>query len=208
MSDKIELFSYWRSSCSWRVRIVLNLKQIQYKYVPVHLVKNEQNSEEYKKMNPNATVPSLKLKNGTIIAQSTAIIEYLEEVYDTLKLLPIDPFDKAQVRGICNLIGCDIQPVQNLRVLNYVGESKGEFAKYFITIGFEALEVVLKKFSGIYSFGDSVTLADCYLVPQVYNAIRWGVDMSKFPLIAEINSRLVNLPAFKDADPAVQPDAQ
>jgi maleylacetoacetate isomerase len=186
----------------------MNLKQIEFDYIPIHLVKNEQNSEEYKKLNPNATVPSLKLKDGKTIAQSTAIIEYLEEVYDTHKLLPTDAFDKAQVRAICNLIGCDIQPVQNLRVLTYIGESKGEFAKHFITLGFEALEQVLKKVSGVYSFGDSVTLADCFLVPQVYNAIRWGVNMEKFPLIVEINARLVALAAFKDADPSVQPDAQ
>jgi maleylacetoacetate isomerase len=203
----LELYSYWRSSCSWRVRIVLHYKELPFNYIPIHLVKQEQSSPEYMEINPNATVPSLRV-NGRIITQSSAIIEYLEQMHPEKSMLPKDAFDRAKVRGIMNLIACDIQPIQNLRVLNYVGDTKKEWAAHFITIGFEALEAILRETSKKYCFGDEITLADAYLVPQVYNAVRWGVSMNKFPLIQQINDRLVQLEAFRKADPSAQIDAQ
>jgi maleylacetoacetate isomerase len=137
------------------------------------LVKAEHKTEEYKKINPNQTLPSLILANGDIITQSTAIIEYLEEMYPTNRLLPTDPVQKAKVRAIMALISSDIQPIQNLRVLNYVGETRMDWGKHFITTGFEALEKMLSETSQLYCFGNEITLADAYLVPQVYNAHRY-----------------------------------
>jgi maleylacetoacetate isomerase len=208
MTEKPKLYTYWRSSCSYRVRIVLHLKNIEFESIPIHLVKEEQKSNEYQVINPNQTVPSLITTQGETLTQSMAIIEYLEEVYTQVPLMPTDPTKKAQVRAICNLIGCDIQPIQNLRVLNYVGDKKAEWCKHFITVGFQGLEKMLQKTGGVYCFGDQVTIADAFLVPQVYNAIRWGVDMDLFPTIGSIHKRLIELDAFKKADPAAQPDAQ
>lgn len=168
-NEKFQLYTYWRSSCSWRVRIVLNLHGIPFDSIPIHLAKGDQ-LKEYKAINPNATVPALVTPKG-LITQSTAIIEYLEET-GNIKLLPQDPYERSQVRSIMNLIACDIQPVQNLRVLKYVGDTKQTWACHFITLGFEALEAILSKTSGKYSYGNSLTLADVYLIPQVYNAIR------------------------------------
>jgi maleylacetoacetate isomerase len=208
MQKNIKLYSYWRSSCSYRVRIVLNLKGIEYDYIPVHLVKEEQKSEEYVEINPNATVPSLMTKDGDIVTQSGAIIEFVEEMYPNVALLPKDPIERAQVRAICDLIGCDIQPVQNLRVLNYVGEKKAEWCKHFISLGFQGLEKMLQRTSKLYCYQDNITMADAYLVPQVYNAIRWGVDLADFPTIERIFKLLIEMEAFKKAAPDAQPDAQ
>lgn len=180
------------------------MDHIVYEATPVHLVKAEQRSPEYLKLNPNATVPTLVI-DGKVINQSTAIIELLEEMHPGL--LPTDIFDRAVVRSLMALIGCDIQPMQNLRLLNYIGETQDAFANHF-TLGMEALEAMLVDDGGLYSFGDQITLADAYLVPQVYNAVRWGVDMTKFPLIVAINARLVVYPAYVRADPSAQPDAQ
>ncbi|KAJ3256475.1 hypothetical protein HK103_005473 [Boothiomyces macroporosus] len=200
MTDNLKLYTYWRSSCSWRVRIALNYKDIPFDPIP--------KTPEYKEKNPNGVVPSLLFPDGKLVIQSSAILELVDELYPQKPLLPKDPFKRATVRSICALIGSDIQPIQNLRVLNYVGETKQEWAAHFIDLGFQALEAMLIKHGGKYCFGDEITLADAYLVPQVYNAKRWGVDMSKYPVITAINDRLVELEPFKKSDPSVQVDAQ
>ena len=184
------LYSYWRSSCSWRVRISLALKGIEYDVVPVHLVKAEQKSEEYSERNPSQCVPSFQHGDVTI-SQSLAILEYIEEVFpdNGYPLLPKSAADRATVRKLCGIIACDIQPVQNLRVLLDVvdvGGDKMGWGKKVITRGFEALERELAKTSGKYCVGDTLSLADCCLIPQVYNARRFSVELEKFPTIIRV----------------------
>lgn len=223
--ESVELYTYWRSSASWRVRIALALKGISYKSTCINLVKEEQKSEEYvKEINSNATVPSLVVNGTHIINQSSAILEFIEEVSpgsassNSVSLLPVlDPFQRARVRTVMGLIGCDIHPIQNLRVLNMVAspatpegaEKRTEWAKHWITNGFQALEALLVKWGSVdFCVGKSVSLADCFLVPQVYNANRFGVDMTAFPKISAITANLEKMEAFKAAHPSKQPDAQ
>ena len=163
--------------------------------------------DEYAAVNPMKAVPTFVDTDGYSLSQSIAIIEYIEETRPENSLLPSCPKGRGTVRKICDIIGCDIQPVQNLRVLKAVGdEKKMEWGKKWITEGFIALEKVLEKESGKYCFGDSITMADIFLVPQVYNAIRFSVDLEQFPNITRINSLLKEHPAFIKADPSVMPD--
>ncbi|MES1911988.1 MAG: hypothetical protein MHM6MM_004338 [Cercozoa sp. M6MM] len=201
---KVVLHSYWRSSCSWRVRIALNLKGIDYEYKTVNLLQNEQFGDEY----TSKLIPLLEIDDNKL-QQSMAIIEYLEETrVGGAQLLPSDAVQRAKCRQLANMIACDIQPVQNLRILRKVGpENKKEWGNHWITVGFEALERALADTAGKYCFGDYVSIADICLVPQVYNARRFGVDMSKFPTIERIEAALSKLPAFERAHPSQQPDA-
>lgn len=186
---------------------MLHIKGIEYINIPVNLLKGEQ-SGDYLKINPNGTLPTAIFPNGFQVSQSTAIIELLEELHPALPLLPKDAYDRASVREIMALISCDIHPVQNLRVLNKVGQGavRIEWGNHFINLGFFALEKLLEKTSGKYCFKDTLTLADVYLVPQVYNALRFSVDMSQFPRISKIHSVLVELEPFKLAHPDSQVD--
>jgi len=199
------LYSYFRSSCSWRVRIALAFKGIDYEYKPVNLLKGEQLSEDYKKLNPTAEVPTF-VDKGHVLTHSFAILEYLEETVPDPPLLPKDVVVKAKVRAIVDTIVAGIQPLQNMKVLKHVGDASSLWAKHWIESGFKSLEVILRQTHGKYCVGDNVTLADVCLVPQLYNANRFNVDMSLFPLISEITSRLNNLDAFKDSRPEKQPD--
>eukprot|EP00005_Dracoamoeba_jomungandri_P001276 CAMPEP_0174253054 /NCGR_PEP_ID=MMETSP0439-20130205/2445_1 /TAXON_ID=0 /ORGANISM="Stereomyxa ramosa, Strain Chinc5" /LENGTH=213 /DNA_ID=CAMNT_0015333861 /DNA_START=19 /DNA_END=660 /DNA_ORIENTATION=- len=209
-SSKVVLYSYWRSSCSYRVRIALAMKKIPYEYKAVHLVKDggEQLQQAYADLNPSKELPTLHI-DGVDLGQSLAILEYLDETRPDPPILPSSPTLRAQVRNIALVISADIQPVQNLRVLKYVGlDKKIEWGKHWITLGFEALEKILERTSGKYCVGDEVTMADLCLVPQVYNANRFGVEMDKFPNISRINEALCELPAFVEAHPDNQPDAE
>src|ERR1700722_4736389 len=151
----MKLYSYYRSSCSWRVRIVLELKQLKYEYVAVDLLDNEQSSPDYLKLNPSASVPCLALDDGTILCQSAAIMEYLEDVAKQGKLLPDDPLARAMVRQAVNIISCDTQPLQNLRVIRAMGEGGREWAGLMISRGLSAFnESIIKRYSGKYSVGD------------------------------------------------------
>ncbi|XP_014381324.1 maleylacetoacetate isomerase isoform X3 [Alligator sinensis] len=179
-SGKPVLYSYFRSSCSWRVRIALALKGITYDQVPVNL-----------------------LKDG---GQQLAIIEYLEETRPNPRLLPQDQKKRAQVRMISDHIVSGIQPLQNLAVLQRVGEKKLEWAQHYITNGFQALERILKNTAGRYCVGDEVSMADLCLVPQVYNAERYKVDLALYPTITRINKTLLELEAFQVSHPTKQPD--
>ncbi|KAF0312918.1 Maleylacetoacetate isomerase [Amphibalanus amphitrite] len=204
------LYSYFRSSCSWRVRIALAVKRIDYEYHPVNLLKGDQLAEDYDKINPMKQVPSLQV-NGKTLTQSISILEYLEETHPEPPLLPKEPIERAKVREICELIGSGIQPVQNLAVLKKVAALAGDEAKKqwghdAIARGFRALEPLLADCAGSCSVGDSVTLADCCLVPQIFNANRFGVDMSQFPTISRVGAHLDTLEPFKAAHPTKQPD--
>ncbi|ORZ04040.1 hypothetical protein BCR41DRAFT_313426 [Lobosporangium transversale] len=206
--DRPVLYSYFRSSCSWRVRIALNLKKIDYEIRPINLVKGEQKSSEYLKISPFGYVPAyVDIKTGETLIESISILEYLDEVYPETPLLPSDPLERAQVRALVQTVAMGIQPVTNLRILQYVGdEKKAEWAKHFLTEGFKALEAMLEKTAKEFAFGDSITMADVVIVPQVYNGFRFGVDMSAFPIISRLNSKLNELPEFRRAHPSEQID--
>ncbi|KFM64602.1 Maleylacetoacetate isomerase, partial [Stegodyphus mimosarum] len=205
--SKPVLYSYFRSSCSWRVRIALHLKGIDYEYKAVNLLKDEHLTEDFLKLNPVGEVPVL-YHEGKAISQSVAIIEYLEEVVPNHPLLPKDPAVRAAVRAVVNTIVAGIQPLQNRKVLVHLGDATkaNAWAKHWIEQGFKAVERILQSTHGQYCFGDVITLADVCLVPQVYNANRFNVDMSQFPLISAISSRLNDLKEFKDTHPSRQPD--
>lgn len=199
------LYSYFRSSCSWRVRIALAHKGVDYEYRAINLLKQEQVSDEYKKLNPIGQVPVLIVDENTL-TQSISILEYLEEAFPQKPLLPKDLFKRAKVREVCEIIGSGIQPLQNLSVLQKIGETKMEWGHFYIQKGFVALEQVLANSAGKYCVGDEVTIADCCLVPQVYNANRFKVDMAAFPVISRVHDALMSLDAFKAAHPSQQPD--
>jgi len=214
----MKLYTFFRSSASYRVRIALNLKGLQYEQAPIHLRRGggEQLSPAYKAINPQALVPALE-DGGKILTQSLAIIEYLEERYPQPPLLPRDPADKAVVRSMALIIACEIHPVQNLRVLQYVkreynqsDEQVNRWAQHWIDLGLAALEqmIVAQPRRGRFCFGDTPTLADICLVPQLGNARRYGCDLSPYPAIMEIEKNCMALPAFADAAPEKQPDAE
>ncbi len=202
----MELFTYPKSSAAYRVRIALNIKGIRHTLTPVNLLESEQTSEAYKALNPQGLVPALKLDNGQILTQSPAILEYLEDISPQIPLLPQKPADAAVVRSWCNVIGCDIHPIDNLRVLKYLTgplqhseDAKLIWYHHWIKLGFDVLEHQFK--AAPYCFGDQVTHADLYLVPQVYNALRFNHDMSAYPKIMRIYTACHQLPAFINASP-------
>ncbi|KAM6274149.1 maleylacetoacetate isomerase [Porphyrio hochstetteri] len=201
------LYSYFRSSCSWRVRIAMALKGIAYDLVPVNLLKDggQQFSAEFKAVNPMRQVPALKI-DGITLSQSLAIIHYLEDTRPNPRLLPQDPKKRAQARMIADHIASSIQPLQNLKVLQQIGEKKMEWAQNCIVSGFQALEQILQHTAGRYCVGDEISMADLCLVPQVYNAERFKVDMGPYPTITRINKALLELEAFKVSHPSRQPD--
>eukprot|EP01083_Nonionella_stella_P126790 384008_1 len=205
--DVVKLYSYWRSSCSYRVRIALSLKNIKYEYSAVNLVKGDQAGSYSDDVNPSKMVPALVI-DGHTLNQSMSIIEYLDETRPEPPLMPKDPHSRSIVRSLTQTIGCDIQPVQNLRVLKKHGlEHKLEWGKHFIEVGFEALEKQVVKTAGKYCFGDEISTADLFLVPQIYNALRFQIDMDQFPTLNRIGKLLNEHPAFVEALPENQPDA-
>lgn len=213
----LKLYSYWRSTAAYRVRIALNLKRLSYQTISVHLVKDggEQHKPEYREKNPQGLVPLLD-DNGQLITQSLAICEYLDETHDGPKLLPDEPFLKAQVRSVCQAIACDIHPLNNLRILKYLkgslsasDEATSDWYHHWIHQGFAALETQLLEYQeqGPFAFGEAVTLADAFIVGQMYNARRFDVDLTKYPRMVAIEQHCLTLDAFKDAQPESQPDA-
>lgn len=213
----LKLYGYWRSSAAYRVRIALNLKGLAYKLIPVNLKPgiSEQKANDYLALNPQGRVPYL-IDGDMALAQSPAILEYLEESYPAIPLLPTEIADRAYVRQLINLIVCDIHPINNLSVLERLkrqfsatDEDTGEWYRHWIAEGFQAFDKLLSAsgHSGKFCFGDSPTLADVCLVPQVWNARRFEVDMSAFPTITAIDRNCSELEAFQAAAPEVQPDA-
>jgi maleylpyruvate isomerase len=208
----MRLYSYYRSSAAYRVRIALNLKQIEHSIEPVNLLKKEHKSPHYLAKQPQGLVPCLETDKGQLLAQSGAILSYLDSLYPHAKLLPADPFQAAKIQSVVDMIACDIHPVCNLRILNYLtdiltvdSEQKLAWYRHWIVIGFEALETLLNKTQ--YCFGEQPTLADVYLIPQVYNALRFEVDMASFPKIMNAYQNCNQLDAFIDAKPENQVDA-
>ncbi|MCZ6562472.1 MAG: maleylacetoacetate isomerase [Deltaproteobacteria bacterium] len=214
----MKLYTFFRSSASYRVRIALNLKGLDYEQLPIHLRRGggEQWTSEYKAINPQGLVPTLE-DGGRSFPQSLAIIEYLEERYPEPPLLPGDPAGRATVRGMALTIACEIHPLQNLRVLNYLrNELKLEeadvnrWARHWITLGLLALEQMVPPVQkrGRFCFGDAPSLADVFLMPQLYNARRFGCDLSGIPSLVKIEANCGALPAFSKAAPENQPDAE
>jgi maleylacetoacetate isomerase len=211
----VKLYSYFRSSAAFRVRIALNLKGIAYETESVHLVKDGGHNRrpEYRAINPQMRVPALITSGGETLIQSLAIIEYLDETHPQPPFLPKDPLDRARVRALADLIACDIHPLNNTSPLRYLKHSMGQqqsaidaWYHHWVLEGFEALEALIG--SGTYLYGDAVTLADICLVPQVYNARRLKVPLDKFPKIVAVDAACMKLPAFDRARPENQPDAE
>jgi maleylpyruvate isomerase len=214
----MRLYTFFRSSASYRVRIALNLKGIPYEQLPVHLRRGggEQLQPAYRAINPQALVPALD-DDGRIITQSLAIIEYLEEKYPAVPLLPKDPAERAVVRSMALVVACEVHPIQNLRVLNYLksryqqsDEQVNQWAQHWIDLGLTALEQMISEqcSSGRFCFGASPTVADICLIPQLGNARRYGCNLSEYPRILAVETACLALPAFADAAPEKQPDAE
>ncbi|MGE4070558.1 MAG: maleylacetoacetate isomerase [Lysobacterales bacterium] len=219
MTDLIRLYSYWRSSAAYRVRIALNLKGLAYDYQAVHLLAEggEQRSESYAQLNPQKLIPVL-VDGERIIRQSMAIIEYLADVYhgNGYVLMPANARERARVRGISQVIGCDIHPLNNLRVLDYLQNELGAdlaqkqaWMRHWMSEGFVALEELLgnNPSTGEFCEGDEPTMADCCLIPQVYNATRYGLDLAPYPTVTRIYERCLQMSEFDLAQPEKQPDA-
>ncbi|KMQ73279.1 maleylacetoacetate isomerase [Marinobacter subterrani] len=212
----MKLYGYYRSSTSYRVRIALNLKELDYRQQPVNLLRGEHRGGPYRQLNPQGLVPALETDEGERLTQSLAICEYLEERYPEPSLLPANAADRARVRALVGLLAIEIHPLNNLRVLKYLTgemgideETKLGWYRHWIAEGFEALEAMLAgdPRTGRYCHGDQPGLADACLVPQVYNAERFGCDLESYPTIRRIHAACNELPSFARAHPAEQPDA-
>lgn len=215
-SPTLQLYGYWRSSAAYRVRIALNLKGLAFENLPVHLVKDggQQHAANYKALNPQELVPLLV--DGTErISQSLAILEYLDEVFPLPPLLPDDPADRARVRSLAMHIACDLHPLNNLRVLQYLSgtlsvddQAKQQWIHHWIAKGLAAFEQGLAAFDGKLSLGKRPGYLEACLIPQVYNARRFACDLSVYPRILQMTEQCESLEAFAKAAPEVQPDAQ
>lgn len=213
----MKLIGYFRSSAAFRVRIALNLKGIAVDHAFCHLRKGEQSAADYVAINPQKLVPALVLDSGEVLTQSLAILEYLDETHPAPPLLPPDPVGRARVRALALIPTADIHPIQNLRVMAYLrgkyGQSEeGTFAwsRHWIEEGFDAYEALVAKDrrTGVFSHGDQPTMADLCLVPQIFNASRFKVDMSRYPTLKRIFDACMKHPAFDAAQPSKQPDAE
>lgn len=209
----MHLYTYFRSSAAFRVRIGLNLKQLEWDAIPVNLRIGEQKDTSYIAANPQGLLPALAIK-GEVLSQSLAILEYLDEMYPDPSFLPGSPIDKAHIRAIAQAVACDIHPLNNLRVLKYLKSEYGQsqdavddWYRHWITEGFKALEALVTRFgSDDFCFGEALSLADICLVPQMWNARRFNTDLSAFPKLCAIDAHLQSIQAFEQAKPENQPD--
>ena len=215
----LTLYGYWRSSAAYRVRIALNLKGLAYRHVPVHLVRDggEQHGQAYQALNPQGLVPLLvdDENGGVPIAQSLAIIEYLEEIFPVPAILPADPVARAQVRALALHLACDVHPLNNLRVLQYLSRelgvddaAKNTWYRHWVGRGLAAVEQGLAAYGDTFSLGTRPGYLEACLVPQVYNARRFDCDLDAYPRILALTARCEALEAFRHAAPDAQPDAQ
>ena len=209
----MKLYTYYRSSAAYRVRIAMNLKGIEYESEGVSLLDVEHKSDDYLQANPQGLVPALELDDGSVIAQSTAILEYLEETHPRPALLPGDPVYRSRVRSLVNHIACDIHPLCNLRILKYLPRElhadEAQVAQWYaqwINAGFSSIEKTLAQGNGQFCFGDTPGMADCYLIPQVFNAMRFNVDIKQYTAIRSVYDHCNSLAAFQQAHPEQQPD--
>jgi maleylacetoacetate isomerase len=211
----VTLYSFFRSSAAYRVRIAFNLKGLGYDTAPIHLQKEggQNRRPEFRALNPQMRVPALKLDSGEVLTQSLAIIEYIDEIHPQPPLLPRDPIERAKTRGLAQLIACDIHPLDNVSPLRYLKNQLGQdqakidaWYQHWILEGFDALETMLAP--GPYALSAEVTLADICLVPQVANARRFKVPLDRFPKIVAVDAACNKLAAFDQARPEMQPDAE
>ena len=213
----IRFHGYFRSSSSYRCRIAFNLKGLEYEFVPVHLVKDggQHKQADYRALNPQSLVPTVEV-GDLVLTQSPAILEWMDETYPEPRLLPQDPAERAAVRAFCAVIACEIHPLQNLRVLKYLGSEldqdqggKDAWCQRWIGEGLAACEALLsKRPATTFAFGDAPGMAEIYLVPQIFSAQRFKVDLSRMPRLNAIFAACEALPAFANAHPAKQPDAE
>lgn len=215
MNSARRLYTFWRSSAAYRVRIALHLKRLPFESVAKRFAAGEHRQPDFLALNPQGLIPTLETSQGAL-AQSLAIIEYLNEVHPEPELLPRDAYARAQVRAMAGIIACDVHPINNLRVLNYLRGplersevQVHQWVRHWIAAGFESLEVLARRHSndGRHLFGDTVTLADLCLVPQMYNARRFGCELDSYPTLVAIDAHLCSEPAFKAAMPEAQADA-
>lgn len=209
----MKLYSFFRSSAAFRVRIALGLKGLPYETVPIHLPRGEHRAEAFRGVNPQRRVPALVLDDGTVLIQSLAIIEYLDEIHPQPALLPADPLARAKARAVAGIIGADIHPVNNSGVLKMLREQFGTdeakinaWVTHWILEGFAAVEALIEP--GPFAFGSAPGVADICIVPQVYNARRFKVPLDDFPKIVAVDAAARKLPAFAAAMPEAQPDAE
>jgi maleylacetoacetate isomerase len=211
----MKLYSYFRSSAAFRVRIALNLKGVDYEIVPIHLIRDggAHRTAQYRQVNPQMRVPALEVSPGQVLIQSQAIIDYLDELYPDPPLLPADPTRRARVRAVAQIIACDIHPLNNSGTLAYLRDPLGHGSSvinawyaHWVREGFDAIEELIGP--GPYAFGEQVSLADVFLVPQVFNARRLKVPLDKYPKIAEVDAACRRIAAFEHAAPENQPDAE
>ncbi|MBX5194371.1 maleylacetoacetate isomerase [Rhizobium sp. NZLR10] len=204
--SEVVLYDYWRSSASYRVRIALNLLEIDYRTVPINLLEGAHRKPDYLTLNPQGLVPTLVIE-GQVLTQSLAIIEYLAELRPEYGLLPSDGADRQHVRALAYAVAMDIHPICNMHVVTHLltmtdkADAREEWMKHFIADGLRKLEAMIGEVDGAFSFGDRLTMADFCLIPQVYNARRWGVDVTNFKRIVDIDARCAELPAFQAAHP-------
>ena len=210
----LTLHSAWRATAPYRVRIGLALKGVEYDYVAVDLLAGEQREPAYRAVNPQGLAPAVDLGDGHILTQSLAILEWLEETRPQPPILPRSALDRAIVRAMANIVACDIHPLNNTRVgrklkdLGLDDTAVSAWISGWITEGFDALEPMVARHAGMFAFGDSPTIADCCIVPQVYSANRFNVDMAAWPAISSVAERTAMHPAFAAAHPSRQPDAK
>lgn len=210
----MKLYSYWRSTTSYRVRAALNLKSVAYDLVPVDLVAGDQRDEDYVALNPNASVPTLVLDDGPVLTQSMAILDYIDATWPEPRLIPQDPLERARVMAAANSVACDIHPVNNLRVIGALKSRFGatpeqarQWMCHWMGEGFTSLEKQLAQETE-FSFGPAPDLADLCIVAQIYNARRWGLDLQPFPKLRRVEAACLKVPAIAAAHPDQQIEAQ
>lgn len=212
----MKLYDYWRSSAAYRVRIALNLKGLAYDLAEVHLTKDGgvQKTPTYISLNPQGLVPALQLDDDEVLQQSLAIMEYLDETIPTPAFLPKEPLARARVRAMAQVIACDIHPINNLRILQYLKSQLGQtqdaidtWYRHWIAEGLRGLEELTARHGGQYLFGDSITLADICLVPQMYNARRFDTDLTPYPKLCAVDARCQEHGSFAKANPGRHPAA-
>ncbi|MFD0666139.1 maleylacetoacetate isomerase [Ramlibacter sp. MAHUQ-53] len=210
----MKLYNYYRSSASFRVRIALALKGLSYDYLPVHLARGDHKLPEYQSVSPTGLVPSLVTDDGQVLGQSMAIMEYLDETHPNPPLLPADALGRARVRALAQLIACEIHPLNNLRVLKYLvkdlkvsDDDKNTWYRHWVRVGLEAFERELAQLpAGTYCYGDTPTLADCVLVPQIFNGMRFDVNFDGLPRTMAAFEACMKLEAFQKSQPSACPD--